>query len=70
MFGIVVSIGVILILIRFWMSQDIEIKWKIILTTFAFIFKLALPGIWSTIGMALALIIMILMLIWNGEKIR
>jgi len=70
MFGIVVFIAVIFILVRFWMNQDINIKWKIILTAIAFISKLLLPGIWSTIVMAFALIIMILMLRWNGEKIR
>jgi len=70
MFGIVVSIAVILILIRFWMNPDIDINWKIILTALAFVSKLVLPGILSTIGMALSLIIMILMLRWNGEKIR
>jgi len=70
MFGIVVLIAVILILIRFWMNPDIDIKWKIILTALAFVSKLVLPGIWSTIGMALAMITMILMLRWNGEHIR
>ena len=70
MFGIVVSIAVIFILIRFWMNQDINIKWKIILTATAFVSKLVFPGIWSIIGTSLVLIIMILMLRWNGEKIR
>ena len=70
MFGIVVLIAAIFILVRFWMNQDIDIKWKIISTAIAVISKLLLPRIWSTIGMAFALMIMILMLRWNGEKIR
>jgi len=69
-FGIIVLFGVIFILIRFWMNQDIEIKWKIFFTAIALISKLIFPGIWSTIGMALSLIVMILMLRWNGEQIR
>ncbi len=70
MFGIIFSIAVIFVLIRFWLNPNIDLKWKIIFTTIAFISKLIFPGIWSTIGMALSLIIMILMLRWNGEQIR
>jgi hypothetical protein len=60
----------ILIIIHFWMNRQIDIKWKIILTVMAIIFRFALPGIWSTIGTVLVLIIMFLMLRWNGVKIR
>ena len=70
MFGIIVSFAVIFVLIRFWFNPNIDLKWKITFTAIAFISKLALPGIWSTIGITLSLIIMILMLRWNGEQIR
>ena len=70
MFGIIVLFAIIFVLIRFWFNPDINLKWKITFTAIAFISKLIFPGIWSTIGMALSLIIMILMLRWNGEQIR
>ena len=70
MFGIIFSIAVISVLIRFWFNPNIDLKWKIIFTAIAFISKFALLGIWSIIGIALPLIIMILMLRWNGEQIR
>ena len=70
MFGIIFSIAVIFVLIRFWFNPNIDLKWKLIITAIAFISKLIFPGIWSTFGIALSLIIMILMLRWNGEQVK
>jgi hypothetical protein len=70
MVGIIGGFAGILIIILFWMNRQIDIKWKIILTVIAIIFRFALPGIWSIIGAVLVLIIMFLMLRWYGVKIR
>ena len=70
MIGIIAVFVGIFIIFLFWMNQQIDIKWKIIFTVIAIVSRFALPGIWSTIGTVLVLIIMFLMLRWNGVKIR
>ena len=70
MIGIIAVFVGIFIIFLFWMNQQIHIKWKILFTVIAIVSRFALPGIWSTIGTVLVLIIMFLMLRWNGVKIR
>ncbi len=70
MVGIIGSFAGIFIIFLFWMNQQIDIKWKIIFTIIAIVSIFALPGIWSNIITVLVLIIMFLMLRWNGVKIR
>ena len=70
MVGIIGSGAGLFILILFWMNQQIDIKWKILLIIIVLISKFALPGLLSIFGTALVLIIMFLMLRWNGVKIR
>ena len=70
MVGIIAGFGGIFIIFLFWMNHQIDIKWKIILTGMVIVFRFALPGIWSTIGTILVLLIMFLMLRWNLVKIR
>ena len=70
MVGIIAVFVGIFIIFLFWMNQQIDIKWKILFTVIAIVSRFALPGIWSTIGTVFVLIIMFLMLRWNGVKIR
>ena len=70
MIGIFVGFATLLILFKFWTHHEIDLKWKIIFTSLAISPRFIIPGIVAIIVSSVALIIMILMLRWCGDKIR
>ncbi len=70
MVGIAASAAAILILYIFWTHPEIALKWKIILTATALIFRFVFVGLISVFGTFLPIMIMFLMLRWFGSKIR
>jgi len=64
--GIILSGVMLFIIYQLWINANVELKWKIILTSSAVIGKFFLYGIPTL----LVMIVIILVLRWHGVKIR
>lgn len=67
---IVTSFAVLFILVKFLINREIELMWKLILTSVMLLFRFGFSGLTSIIGTVIPVIGMYLMLRWHGSDIR
>ena len=67
---IVTSFSVLFILVKFLINREIELMWKLILTSVMLLFRFGFSGLTSIIGTVIPVIGMYLMLRWHGSDIR
>lgn len=67
---IITSFAVLFILVKFLINREIELMWKLILTSVMLLFRFGFSGLTSIIGTVIPVIGMYLMLRWHGSDIR
>ncbi len=69
MYSVLYHFAGLIILINFIINYDIRLKWKISLTVLLIGVRLFVPGIFALLSSGLVLVVMLLMLNWNGVKL-